>query len=1186
MKNLRLSLAALLAPLAVGTLSLGVLLPLEEARADLALDAAFDSDGIAEVNISVGTDAARDVAVQQDGALVLAGFSRQTTGATTIDYVALTRLDGTTGALDTAFGTDGIVSFLPGLTATNGGGGDARALAIQPTDQKIVVAGTWKASAAANRQVFVARLDTDGTLDATFGTDGVVLFTPAGITSPIAAAIGLRSDGSIIVAGTDSATDANRGFIAGLDSAGEAIAGFTDSVVPNPLTGGSGFGLNALVILPGDGILVGGGGGDLTLAQFTGTGAPDSAFGTDGIATFNFFSYDTVDGTTLTFDVITALAVLDDGRILMAGRAGASSSATATNRVLGRVTAAGALDTTFGSGGYAPFAKEGAGEVPDGLGVRPSGDIVLVGQDFKPVQVSPNGVATRVLAGAFSPLLTDLAVLTGGDLVAAGQATLSGANTALAAVRFTATDLADGPDTVPDPFAFVTQTGLETEFVATSNAVTIQGIDSPAAISISSGDQYSIGCTATFTSVAGTISNGQTVCVKTTSSANGSTDRRAFLTIGGVIGQFTVITGDATPDQFSFVDQTGVAAATQVVSEPVTLTGFAIPTGVSVTGGQYSVGCTGTWTVSPGTVSPGAQVCVRHTSSASPAGQTSTTLIVGKGTNVQDTFTSTTIGDITPDSFAFVDQVDVPKSTLIVSAPVVLTGFDSNAPVTVSGGAYSLGCTSTFTTAAGTVAPGTSVCVRHTSSSAGGTATNTVLNVGGVTDTFTSTTAGTPDTTPEPFSFTDQTGVPLATVITSGGITIGGFDTAAPISITGGTYSVNCGSQYTAASATLQPNSLICVRHTSASTGGTATNTVVTVGGVSDTFTSTTLPGDAVPAAFSFANQTGVELYADITSAPVTITGIDIASPVTVTGGEYSIGCTSTFTSARSNITNGQTVCVRHKSSFNSSEDIETVLTISTESATFTSTTRVGDQLPDDFSFTSQAGVALQTPITSNSIRIEGVDSRVGILLSGPTDNLGRPLYGVSRGCTGTLDIQDGDILEPGTTLCVLVQSASTDSTSVVVTVTIGGNGIGNLKTSTFTVTTGETVPDPFTFTDQVGVPTLTTIYADPVTITGIDAPSRVTISSNGQYQINCTGSFTALAGLVENGDTICVRHVSAASLSTQTNTVLTVGGVTDTFTTTTTADSKPLPGSSSMDAWSLLLLAPLAGYRRRRRAL
>lgn len=1189
MNHFRLSPAAGLASLALAALLHG-----EPARAALTLDAGFDADGIAEVDVATGPDLARDVAAQADGGLVLAGRSRQTNAGTTIDYVVLTRLDGLTGALDATFGTAGKVTFLPGLTAASGGGGDGRALVIQPVDQKIVVTGTWKPDAAADTQVFVARLDSAGALDPAFGTDGVVLLTPAGVTSPQANAIALRSDGSIVVAGNGTAASASVGFVTALDSAGDVIPGFTDAVVEDPLAAaGASFGFNAVAVLPGDGILAGGGGGDLTLAQFTSTGAPDSGFDGDGIASFNFLTFDNAQGPNPSYDVVTALAVLGDGRILMAGRAGGSSTSTATNRVLGRVTAAGVLDTTFGSGGYAPLGDAGVQEVPGGLGVRPSGDIVLAGQGFPPTQVSPNGIAVVPVSGTFTTELAALEVLADGDVAAAGQRTVSGANTALAAVRLDATDLPDGPDTVPDPFLFTTQTGLETGFTATSNTVTITGLNAPAPISVSTGtgDAYSIGCS-TFTTSAGTVSDGDTVCVRSTSATTGEAAKSAFLTIGGVVSQFTLVTGDATPAQFTFVDQTAVPASTAITSEPITLTDLAIRTDVSVVGGTYSVGCTGTFTASVTTVDPGAEICVRHTSSPSPGGVTNTTLRAGKGTTIQDVFTSTTEGDITPDAFNFVDQTGVARSTEVVSASVTLTGFDGNAQISVSGGEYSVGCTGAFTAVTGTVGPDATVCVRHTSSAIGGTATNTTLTVGAgpgltaVSDTFTSTTEGAPDTTPEPFSFVDQTSVPLASQITSGVITIGGYDTSAPISVTGGVYSVGCTSTFTASSGQLPPGSTLCVRHASPATTGTATNTVLTVGGVSDTFTSTTLAGDATPETFSFTDQTGVDLSDTITSAPVTVTGIDVATPIAVSGGEYSIGCTSSYTTDQGNITNGQTVCVRHESAFDSNSSVNTSLAIGTVTDTFTSTTRDADQTPDDFSFPSQTGAGLGEIATSDEITVAGVDSPVQIFLSGPRDSSNRPLYGYSTDCTGDIDGTDGDVLDPGTTLCIIVLTAATDSTSVVVTVTIGGNEAGSQKTATFTVTTGETVPDAFTFTDRVGVAVQSTVYADPVTITGITGPSRVEISQNGQFQIDCTGDFTGGSGLVENGQTICVRHVSASSLSTLTDTVLTVGGVSDTFTSTTTADSEPLPGSSAMDAWSLLLLAPLAAYRRRRRAL
>lgn len=102
--------------------------------------------------------------------------------------------------------------------------------------------------------------------------------------------------------------------------------------------------------------------------------------------------------------------------------------------------------------------------------------------------------------------------------------------------------------------------------------------------------------------------------------------------------------------------------------------------------------------------------------------------------------TFTTPADTTPDAFSFVDVNDAAPSTLVTSNAVTITGIEAPSAVSVSGGEYSLGCGATFGTAPGTVNANQQVCVRHTSAATAGTATDTVLTVGGVSDTFTSTT--------------------------------------------------------------------------------------------------------------------------------------------------------------------------------------------------------------------------------------------------------------------------------------------------------------------------------------------------------------------------------------------------------------------------------------------------------------
>jgi hypothetical protein len=96
--------------------------------------------------------------------------------------------------------------------------------------------------------------------------------------------------------------------------------------------------------------------------------------------------------------------------------------------------------------------------------------------------------------------------------------------------------------------------------------------------------------------------------------------------------------------------------------------------------------------------------------------------------------------DTTPDAFAFTDLVDVALDSVQTSAAVTITGINSAAALSVSGGEYALGCGAVFTTDPGTINNDETVCVRHTSAATPATGTDTTLTVGGVADTFTSTT--------------------------------------------------------------------------------------------------------------------------------------------------------------------------------------------------------------------------------------------------------------------------------------------------------------------------------------------------------------------------------------------------------------------------------------------------------------
>ncbi len=169
------------------------------------------------------------------------------------------------------------------------------------------------------------------------------------------------------------------------------------------------------------------------------------------------------------------------------------------------------------------------------------------------------------------------------------------------------------------------------------------------------------------------------------------------------------------------------------------------------------------------------------------------------------------------------------------------------------------------------------------------------------------------DTTPNAFTFTDQTNVALNTVITSNTITVGGINASTSISITGGSFSVN-GGTYRTSSTTLSNGATVSVRVTSATTNSIKKDAVLTIGGVKDTFSVTTLAAggstDTTPDAFSFTDQTNLALNTAVTSNTITIGGINAASAISVSGGSYSING-GAFVTTAGTINNGNTVAVK-----------------------------------------------------------------------------------------------------------------------------------------------------------------------------------------------------------------------------------------------------------------------------------
>jgi uncharacterized delta-60 repeat protein len=209
-----------------------------------ALDTTFGAGGIATVDFG-GTEFGEAIARQADGRILVVG--RSSAGGAVVARLRAT------GALDPDFGSGGRVT-LPG-------GGSLSAVLVQP-DRNIVVAGNASGSA----MMTVTRLKPDGSLDATFGSGGTTTVAFGSLANPLGGAA-RRPDGKIVIAGYTQ--DGEDVAVARLNADGSLDATFGAAGKATVDFGVATFG-NAVALAPNGRIVVAGqktGGDDFAVAR-------------------------------------------------------------------------------------------------------------------------------------------------------------------------------------------------------------------------------------------------------------------------------------------------------------------------------------------------------------------------------------------------------------------------------------------------------------------------------------------------------------------------------------------------------------------------------------------------------------------------------------------------------------------------------------------------------------------------------------------------------------------------------------------------------------------------------------------------------------------------------------------------------------------------------------------------------
>src|SRR6266568_3400913 len=274
---------------------------------DGTLDTTFGTGGRVTTDFAGDADEAFAVVLQADGKIVAAG--KATAGYRGEDF-ALARYNPN-GTLDTTFGTGGKVT-----TDFAGDADQAFALVLQ-TDGKIVAAGEANAGYR-GEDCALARYSPNGTLDTTLVVGGKVTTDFAGNTDR-AFGVALQTDGRIVAAGEATAGYRGEDFaLARYNSNGTLDTTFgTGGKVITDFAGDTDRAF--AVAVQTDGRIVAAGetttsyrGEDFALARYNPNGALDATFGEGGQVTTDFA------GDT---DRAFALALQTDGKIVAAGEA-------------------------------------------------------------------------------------------------------------------------------------------------------------------------------------------------------------------------------------------------------------------------------------------------------------------------------------------------------------------------------------------------------------------------------------------------------------------------------------------------------------------------------------------------------------------------------------------------------------------------------------------------------------------------------------------------------------------------------------------------------------------------------------------------------------------------------------------------------------------------------------------------
>ncbi len=267
-----------------------------------SLDESFGSAGIVTTAIGSDSDYAQSVAIQSNGKIVVAGYSRI---GINNDFALVCY--NPNGSLDSSFGSAGIVT-----TSIGSGNAYAQSVAIQ-SDGKIVVTG-YSSNDGYIINFTLVRYNPDGSLNTSFGSGGIVT-TEVGKYSSYAKSVIIQSDGKIVAAGNSNSNDKDDFALVRYNPDGSLDSNFGSAGIVTTAIGSSSDIANSVAIQSNGKIVAAGysdnnGNNDFALVRYNPDGSLDTGFSSDGIVT-------TAIGSS--GDIANSVAIQADGKIVAVG---------------------------------------------------------------------------------------------------------------------------------------------------------------------------------------------------------------------------------------------------------------------------------------------------------------------------------------------------------------------------------------------------------------------------------------------------------------------------------------------------------------------------------------------------------------------------------------------------------------------------------------------------------------------------------------------------------------------------------------------------------------------------------------------------------------------------------------------------------------------------------------------------